>query len=86
MSELKWSHNHCVESVHIRSFSGPYFPTFGLNTVRYGVSLRIQPEYGEIWTRKTPNTETFHAVNILRNIFTDTTVILILVIISQLRI
>ena len=23
---------HCVKSVHIRSFSGPYFPAFGLNT------------------------------------------------------
>ena len=23
---------HCVESVRIRSFSGPYFPAFGLNT------------------------------------------------------
>ena len=33
---------HCVKSVRIRSFSGPYFPTFGLNTESYGVSLRIQ--------------------------------------------
>ena len=24
--------NHCVKSVRIRSFTGPYFPTFGLNT------------------------------------------------------
>ena len=24
--------------VHIRSFSGPYFATFGLNTERYGES------------------------------------------------
>ena len=23
---------HCVKSVRIRSFSGPYFPSFGLNT------------------------------------------------------
>ena len=23
--------NHCVKSVGIRSFSGEYFPTFGLN-------------------------------------------------------
>ena len=23
---------HCVKSVRIRSYSGPYFPTFGLNT------------------------------------------------------
>ena len=28
------------------------FPAFGLNTERYGVSLRIQSEYGKIRTRK----------------------------------
>ena len=27
--------SHCVKSVQIRSFSGPYFPAFGLNTERY---------------------------------------------------
>ena len=32
---------HCVKSVRIRSYSGPQFPTFGLNTGRYSVSLRI---------------------------------------------
>ena len=31
---------HCIESVWIRNFSGPYFPTFGLNTERYRVSLK----------------------------------------------
>ena len=36
---------HCVKSVRIRSFSGPY-------------SVRMW----EIRTRKTPNTDTFHAV------------------------
>ena len=25
---------HCVKSAHIRSFSGPHFPAFGLNTER----------------------------------------------------
>ena len=34
------------------AFSGPYFPIFGLNTERYGVSLRIQFEYGKIRTSK----------------------------------
>ena len=53
---------HCVKSVRIRSYSGPYFPTFGLNTERYGVSLPIQCEYGKMRTRITPNTDTFHAV------------------------
>ena len=28
---------HCVKSVRIRSYSGPYFPAFGLNTERYGM-------------------------------------------------
>ena len=27
---------HCVKSVRIRSYSGPLFPAFGLNTERYG--------------------------------------------------
>ena len=33
--------------------SGPYFSTFGLNTERYFVSLRIQSECGKIRIRKT---------------------------------
>ena len=28
----------------------------------FGASLRIQSECGKMWTRKTPNTSTFHAV------------------------
>ena len=31
---------HCVKSVRIRSFSGPHFPAFGLNTERYSVHMR----------------------------------------------
>ena len=30
-----------MKSVRIRSFSGPHFPAFGLNTERYGVSLSL---------------------------------------------
>ena len=60
---LRPSNNHCVKIVRIRSFLDPYFPAFGLKTERYGVSLRIQLECGKIRTRKTPNTDTFHAVN-----------------------
>ena len=34
---------HCMKSVHIRSFSGQYFPAFGLNTGYYGrEKLRIR--------------------------------------------
>ena len=46
-------------------FSGPYFPAFGLNTDRYGVSLcngvslRIQSNCGKIRTRKNSLSEHF---------------------------
>ena len=53
---------HYVKSVRIRSYSGPHFPVFGLNTDRSGVSLRIQSKWGKIRTRVTPNTDTFYAV------------------------
>ena len=29
---------HCMKSVRVRSYFGPDFPIFGLNTERYGVS------------------------------------------------
>ena len=53
---------HCVKSVHIRSFSGPYFPAFGLNKDRFSASLRIQFKCEKIRTIKTPNTDTLYAV------------------------
>ena len=52
----------CVKRFRIRSYSGQYFPAFGLNTEKYGVSLHIQSKCGKIQTRITPNTDTFHAV------------------------
>ena len=55
--------NPCVKKVRIRSYSGPHFPAHGLNTEKYGVSLRIQSEYGKMRTRIIPNTNTFHTVN-----------------------
>ena len=53
---------HCVEIVQIRSYSGPYFPAFGMNTEIYFLSLRIESECGKRWTRITQNTDTFYAV------------------------
>ena len=50
------------EKCRVRNFSGPYFLAFELNTERYSVSLRTQSEYGKIRTKKTPNTDTFHGV------------------------
>ena len=54
--------SRCVKSVCIRSFSVPHFPAFGLNTVIYRVNLCIQSEYRKMRTRKTSNTNIFHAV------------------------
>ena len=51
-----------MKSVRIRSFSGTYFPAFGLILERCAVSLRIQTEYGKNGLEKTPNKDTFHGV------------------------
>ena len=53
---------HCVKSVRIRSYSGPYFPAFRLNTERYSVSLCIHSKCEKIRTGITPNSDTFNAV------------------------
>ena len=53
---------HCVKSVRTLSYSGPQFPTYGLNKERYGVYLQMQSECGKMRTRITQNTDTFHAV------------------------
>ena len=64
---IKHSKLHCAKSDRIRSFSSPYFLAFGQNTLRCGVSLHTQSECGKIRTRKTPNTDTYHAVLVERN-------------------
>ena len=43
---------HCVKSVRIRTFSGPYFPALALNTERYGEILRISPNAGKYGQEK----------------------------------
>ena len=53
---------YCVKGACIRSYFWSVFSTFGLNTEKYSVSLRIQSKWGKIRTRKTPNKDTFHAV------------------------
>ena len=60
------SPNNCLFTlhVHIRSYSGPYFPAFRLNTEKYSVSLCIQFAFEKIRTRITPNTETFYTVTV----------------------
>ena len=57
------------KSVRSRSYSGPYFLAFGLNTERCSVSLLIQSECGKIRTRITPNTDTFYRVEIFRELY-----------------
>ena len=66
-SLIKTDKNKHCKSVCIRSFSGPCFPTFGLNAERYGASLLIQFECGKIRTRKIRDTDTFHAVKFRTN-------------------
>ena len=61
----------CVNSVRIRSYSGPHFPAFWLNTERFGVPLRVQSEYGKMRNRITPNTDIFYAVLVLETKFRD---------------
>ena len=50
-----WRNTHSTTAWKVSKYGGfsvPYFPTFGLNTERYSVSLRIQSEGGKIRTRK----------------------------------
>ena len=47
---------HCLKSTHIRRFSG-LFPC--IRTAICFVNLRIQFECGKIWTKKTPNADSF---------------------------
>ena len=63
-----------VKNVHIRSYSGPHFPIFGLNTERYGLSLRIHSKCRIMRTRITPNEDIFHAVSTL--VFNESNVLL----------
>ena len=65
-SDLFWTRmsrmwTNTDRNVRIRSYSGPYFPAFGLNTERYKVRS-IRSEYGKIRTRITPNEDTFYAL------------------------
>ena len=44
------------------NYSGPHFRAFGLNTERYGISIRIQSKCGKMRARITPNADIFHRV------------------------
>ena len=49
-----------VKSVRIRSFSGPQFPAFRLNTEIYEISLRIRPK---CWIMRDLKKVLFHLAN-----------------------
>ena len=55
---------HCVKCVRVRSFSGTYFPAFGLNTERYSVPYLsvFSPNAGEYGPEKIGIRTLFHAV------------------------
>ena len=53
---------HCVKSISIRSYSGPCFPAFKLNTEKYSLFLHIQFERRKIRTKKTWHAVTFYPV------------------------
>ena len=46
-------------------FSGPYFPTLGEKAEICFVNFRIQSECGKMLTKKTLNTDTFYAVQLI---------------------
>ena len=53
-------------------FSGPYFPTFGLNTERYWDTPYLsvfRPNVGKHGPDKTPYLNTFHAVHYFKAVF-----------------
>ena len=53
---------HCVKSVRIRIFSGPYFPAFGLNGEIRSISPHSAQMRESTDQKKTPYLDTFHAV------------------------
>ena len=67
-NSLKSKRNHCVKSIQIRSFSGPYFSVFGMN--EHGDLPRKSP-CEKLRTRKTPYLDNFYAVNICYSYFRD---------------
>ena len=69
INEQKLNSKHTLHEKCLYSeFFWSVYPVFWQNTEKCNLSLSIQSECGKIWIRKTPNTDTFHAVT--RNITT----------------
>ena len=62
------NHKNFIRSVHICSFSGACFPAVGLNTEIYREILCIHFKCGKVWTRKSPNMNSFHVVKPLSSV------------------
>ena len=58
----KWPHITLRKTCPYLELFWSVFPLLELIKERSWVSLRIQYKRGKIWTRKTPNTDTFQAV------------------------
>ena len=82
MSELE--NLHCVKSIRIWSFPGPYFPSFGLDTKRSERSLRIQSRYGKKRTKKI-NSEYGHFSSSAENAGTKFYLIRLSILISKFK-
>ena len=76
---------HCVKSVRIRSFSGPYFPAFGLNMDRYRVSLQNSVRMRENTDRKNSEYGHFSHSVFFADVFKSTYLFLIGYIILSLN-
>ena len=54
---------HFLKSARIRNFFGPYFPSFGLNMVRYFVYQK-NSKYGSFYQERFRSTEAGNAISI----------------------
>ena len=78
---FSWQHalKGDIKNASKMSFSGPYFHVFGLNTKIYSVSFHIQSECEKMRSRKTPNTDSFHAATVANTFTYDHILPLILI-------
>ena len=64
-----WWKYHCVKSVGIRSFSGPYFPALGLNTEIYAQISVFRRNAGKYGPEKLQIRTLFAQVVLSRRVF-----------------
>ena len=59
--------SHCLKTVQIRSFSGPYFPELGLNTEIYSVIRHFSHSDNQFHCQKIHTCELWTGVKIIYN-------------------